>query len=357
MIKVSVIVPVYNIEKYLRECMDSIISQTLKEIEIICVDDGSTDGSPGILDRYAAVYDNIKVIHQQNQGYGSAVNTGINISKGQYIGIVDSDDFISPYMYEKLYGKAVLLDADFVKSNFFEVKGSAPKYKLRHFNTISKEYEKIQDSTGERSKKAIFDYRTMKVWTGIYKLSFIKENGIEFNESPGAAFQDNGFWFQTAVCAKRVGFLNDAFYYYRKDNMGSSIHDKDKVYDIVGEYNFIREFLKKDNERFKEYYKYFVIQKYYAYIDNFRRISEKHKLPFLRKAAKEFESDISKMNEIETDSYMLDEYAVGEMLRIVDSPEIYYYESSVDRLKKAYKKIDEDFYELKNIMANGKGKL
>ena len=103
MIKVSVIVPVYNVEKYLKKCIDSIIKQTLTDMEIICVDDGSTDSCPEILDEYANLDHRIKVIHKTNAGYGHAVNTGFAYAKGEYIGIVESDDYILPEMYETLY--------------------------------------------------------------------------------------------------------------------------------------------------------------------------------------------------------------------------------------------------------------
>ena len=95
--KVSVIIPVYNVEKYLRQCLDSVINQTLKDIEIICVDDGSTDNCPNILDEYAAKDARIKIIHKKNEGYGKAMNVGISHASGEYIGIVEPDDYIDSY--------------------------------------------------------------------------------------------------------------------------------------------------------------------------------------------------------------------------------------------------------------------
>ena len=114
--KVSVIVPVYNIEQYLRECIDSILAQTLTDLEVICVDDGSTDRSPGILDDYASRDPRVHVIHRENHGYGQSVNVGMDRAVGEYIGIVESDDRILPDMYEKLYNAAREYDLDFVKS-------------------------------------------------------------------------------------------------------------------------------------------------------------------------------------------------------------------------------------------------
>ena len=100
--KISVIIPVYNVEKYLRECLDSVINQTLADIEIILVDDGSPDNCPQICDEYALKDNRIKVIHKENGGYGSAMNVGLEKATGEYIGIVEPDDYIDSKMYEDL---------------------------------------------------------------------------------------------------------------------------------------------------------------------------------------------------------------------------------------------------------------
>ena len=112
MIKVSVVIPVYNMEKYLERCMNSVLAQTLKELEIILVDDGGSDGSVAMCDKYAKEYDNVKVLHKKNGGLTSAWKAGSELAEGNYIGYVDSDDFIEPDMYEKLYEEAEKENAD-----------------------------------------------------------------------------------------------------------------------------------------------------------------------------------------------------------------------------------------------------
>ena len=112
--KVSVILPVYNVEKYLKQCMDSIVNQTLKDIEIICVDDGSTDASLSILKEYEKEDDRVKVICQQNAGAGAARNNGLSIATGEYLSFLDSDDFFSLDMLEKSYAEAKKEDADLI---------------------------------------------------------------------------------------------------------------------------------------------------------------------------------------------------------------------------------------------------
>ena len=117
-IKVSVVIPIYNVEKYLRQCLDSVVNQTLKEIEIICVNDGSTDSSPAIINEYAAKDPRIVVIDKANSGYGHSMNCGFDLARGEYIGIVESDDYADPDMFEKLYECAAADGLDVVKSGF-----------------------------------------------------------------------------------------------------------------------------------------------------------------------------------------------------------------------------------------------
>jgi len=117
--RVSIIIPVFNVENYLKECLDSVVNQTLKDIEIICVNDGSTDGSLSILEEYKEKDERIKVISKLNGGYGHTMNVGMDAATGEYIGIVEPDDYIEPDMYEILYIEAVENDVDFIKADFY----------------------------------------------------------------------------------------------------------------------------------------------------------------------------------------------------------------------------------------------
>ena len=122
--KVSIIVPTYNVENYLRECMDSIVGQTLKDIEIICINDGSTDKSLEILKNYAAKDPRIIIVDKKNEGYGVGMNIGLERASGEYIGIVEPDDFVPANMYEDLYNAAKKNDLDFVKADFYRFTGN-----------------------------------------------------------------------------------------------------------------------------------------------------------------------------------------------------------------------------------------
>ena len=118
--KVSVIVPIYKVEKYLVQCIDSIINQTLKDIEIILVDEGDMDACRYIIDHYEQTDSRVKTIHEKNGGYGASVNKGLDIATGEYVAIVESDDFIEPEMYEEMYAYAKKLDADIVNTPYYE---------------------------------------------------------------------------------------------------------------------------------------------------------------------------------------------------------------------------------------------
>ena len=120
MCKVSVITPVYNVKKYLRECLDSLKAQTMDDIEFVCVDDGATDGCGEILDAYAACDERFRIIHKENSGYGASMNAGLRAARGEYIGIVESDDFADKDMFRALYAAADKYKVDVVKSNYWE---------------------------------------------------------------------------------------------------------------------------------------------------------------------------------------------------------------------------------------------
>lgn len=240
-IKVSIIVPVYNVEKYLPICIDSIICQTLREIEIICVDDGSTDNSSVILDQYAIKDERIKVVHKKNGGYGKAVNIGMDLAQGEYVGIVDSDDYILPEMYEILYMNAKKNNLDMIKSDFFLV---YDEYLLKlHNSKLNDYYNKVLES---HYRKWYYLF-IMNTWTGIYKRKFIRENSIKHNETAGASYQDNGFWIQTVSMCNNAMWLDQAFYMHRLDNPFASTKSKEKMLAMLNEYDFAGRILKEKN--------------------------------------------------------------------------------------------------------------
>ena len=238
MTKVSVLVPIYNVEQYLPECLDSLCGQTLKGIEIICINDGSTDASGAILDEYAKNNSNIVVINKKNSGYGDSMNRGLEAATGEYIGIVESDDFIDQNGFEKLYELAKKTDADIVKANYYyhsedkdEIHEVVKNQKTNKATTISDDYNILIEEPG--------------IWSAIYRRDFLNENKIRFRTTPGASYQDTGFFFKTACAAKKIVYTKNAFLHYRTDNANSSVKSLEKVNYVVEEYADIEKFLEK----------------------------------------------------------------------------------------------------------------
>ena len=246
MAKVSIVVPVYNVGVYLEECMESLIRQTLREIEIICVNDGSTDNSPEILRRYAEKDGRIVLIDQENGGYGKAMNTGIDRAKGEYLGIVEPDDYVSLTMFEDLYTIASEQDLDLIKADYYRFTTNEEEetrtLRYTHLSQRKADYRRIFRPTEETES---FFY-VMNTWAGIYRLSFLTEHGIRHQETPGASYQDNGFWFQTFLYAERAMILDKPLYRVRRDNPNSSIRNPGKVYAMNREFDYIRGILERE---------------------------------------------------------------------------------------------------------------
>lgn len=276
---VSIIIPVYNAGQYLRTCLDSAIDQTLKNIEIICVDDGSTDSSPAILAEYALVDPRVRIIRQENRGYGCAVNKGIEAAQGEYLAILESDDFILPGMYECLYALAQQHDLDVVKADFQRFSGHPGRYKTVYANIAT---ENLYGKPIENEPARVLKNAALYNWSGIFRLSFLHENHIRHNETPGASYQDNGFWFQSMAMAKRVYFHKEPFYMLRRDNPNSSIRSKSKVYCIRDEYEYILSFLNRHLEIYDELIHVYWWARFANYRFNYLRIEPKYKAEFAK---------------------------------------------------------------------------
>lgn len=238
MSKVTIIVPVYNQENYLRECLDSLINQTLKDIEILCIDDGSTDSSSEILYAYEVQDKRVKVIYKENTGYGDSVNVGLSRAESKYIGIVESDDFVERDMFERLYQKAEEFNTDIIKAdyyNYYTKSGLAQK--SNNFDTFSKN----QILSQEEKNNLVFG--ASSIWCGLYRKDFLRDNNIWFLNSPGASYQDTSFSFISNITAKRVVLIDKALLFYRSDNINSSVNDCRKLYCIVNEFNYIKRYI------------------------------------------------------------------------------------------------------------------
>lgn len=283
MTKVSVLVPVYNVENYLRECLDSIIDQTIDDYEIICINDGSTDSSLDILKEYAEKYSYLKIINKQNSGYGSSLNIGLNFAQGEYISIIESDDFVMPDMLESLYELATNNNCDIVKSDWFNYwtkddlavkNGKIPKGIANKIITASDfpEILVLQPS----------------IWSAIYKKDFLLNNDIHFLETPGASYQDTSFSFKAFCLAEKILLTEKSYLYYRQDNAFSSINSTDKAFSICNEYEEINKFLNNNKKIKNQFNTQRLISQYKAYIWTLKRIAQEFRLEFTKMFSRSF---------------------------------------------------------------------
>lgn len=287
MAKVSIILPIYNVQEYLRECLESVVCQTLQDIEIICVNDGSTDKSLQIIEEYAAVDDRFVIISGPNGGYGKAMNKGLDRATGEYIGIVEPDDYVDLKMYEDLYRVASEHDLDFVKADFYRFTRNESGEESLQYELLDKDKKRYGELLCPAQDPSCIRF-TMNTWTGIYRRAFIEKYAIRHNETPGASFQDNGFYFQTFAFAKRAMIVNQPYYRNRRDNPNSSVKSKAKVYCMNIEYDHIRDILMGDRklwERFKYMYWW---KKYHNYWFTYNRIDDSYKREYLERMRQEY---------------------------------------------------------------------
>jgi glycosyltransferase involved in cell wall biosynthesis len=305
MVKISLIVPVYNVEQYLKECLDSIANQSLKDIEIICIDDGSTDNSLAILNEYSLKDDRFIVISQENQGQGIARNKGVDIAKGEYLFFVDPDDWIAEGALEKLYKFAKENSANVVKFNYREYNDYSGKYESTSF---AKHIMRLYGF--DLMLNPVYNWRQFKkgclinldlhVWTYLYSRDFINKNNIRF--APTRRGEDHLFSDGAILLTDKIYYLNKYFYFYRC-RKGSAVNTQDKynlqVFDNI---NMMKEFLIKHSlyeeleEEFIAYAKQVLLWHYWQnpkdVLEEYKRRSREY-FP-TDKEFKKFQSDTQK---------------------------------------------------------------
>lgn len=278
--KMSVLVPIYNVEKFLRQCLDSLVNQTLKDIEIICLNDGSTDNSLEIINEYAKDDARIVIVDKPNSGYGDSMNKGLEKARGEYVGIVESDDFIDLDAFEKLYSLAKSHNAEVVRANYY----------FNKENKDTKNYYINPADAGrivDPAQHTWIFYQSPAIWSAIYRRDFLEKSEINFLPTPGASYQDTGFNFKVWASAHRAYFTTDAFLHYRIDNEASSINNPGKVMNVCYEYEEIEKYLKK-HELFKELGPLMEAAKFGAYYWNILRLKPKLLPDFLERVKKEY---------------------------------------------------------------------
>ncbi len=250
--KISIIIPVYNAEKYLRECLDSVINQTFKDIEIICIDDGSADNSFSILQSYAEKDDRIKLLRQENQGPSAARNLGLKNATGEYITFVDADDYVSEKMCEKAYEKAITTKVDIVLFSFFQF--TSDKILL------DDRLQQLSNNT-----PSVFDFLSVaedfislapvETVGKFYKAEIIKNNNITFPENIRLG-EDMCFYYSICMTNPTITIIPEAFYYYRINTENSLVKRPNAMYLLYElllclQKNFLNSKLKNEKEVFE----------------------------------------------------------------------------------------------------------
>ena len=266
--KVSVIVPVYNVERYLRRCLDSLVNQTLEEIEIILINDGSTDGSLSILEEYALKDSRIRVINQENQKQGAARNNGLKVAQGEYVGFVDSDDWVDEDFLEKLYNSAKNNDADISVATIIRKREYVQKYRV--YYTEEKVYETLKD------KIEICNIpKCCYVWNKLYK----KELLIGFDFTVDRYFEDVLWLLEIIKKANKIVTVPNSNYYYWVNNNSTvkKLPSAKKQEDSYFAKKYVIKFFRRNNLEL---------------IDNYKNVTKKIRyilnIPFLKLKERDF---------------------------------------------------------------------
>ena len=273
---VSVLVPIYNVERYLRQALESIRMQTFSQFEVVCINDGSTDGSRDIVQDFLDADPRFRVIDKPNSGYGASMNRGIQEARGRYIAILESDDFYDSDALRKLMTVALQLNADVVKGDywFYWSEGRGRNVPARV----------IEGAMAGHLFNAWDEPQILlanpSVWSAVYKRSFLLGNGLKMLETPGASFQDLGFTFKVMASAERIYCIEDQVVHYRQDNEQSSVNNPAKVFCVCDEFDSIEDFLDAVPAR-KVLRPYLFRLRYDSYMWNFERLAPQLRGQFL----------------------------------------------------------------------------
>lgn len=317
--KVSILVPICNVERYLRECLDGLVNQSLEDIEIICINDGSTDSSLSIIREYERRDQRIVVIDKPNSGYGDSMNRGIEIAHGEYVGIVESDDFAVIDMFEKLYKAAKKDNLDIVRSNYrAHITGQDPADDALVENlAICGSYSRVFNPM---DNPRVFMCQPA-IWTSIYKKSMLDEHDVRFLPTPGASFQDTAFYFKAFYAASRVMLLKEGYLHYRIDNANSSVKNQNKLFCVCDEYAEVWRYAKSDPEKLEVMKSWIPRQQFEGYLWNLNRLSPELQQRFYPRYVEEFK----KIREVGLiDSARFDERTLGRLNAMIDDPESYF---------------------------------
>ena len=316
--EISVLIPVYNVERYVGACLDSLLEQDFTNFEAVVINDGSTDTSREILERYAQKDERVRIIDKPNSGYGASMNRGLAEARGTYIGILESDDVMVPGALRLLYETACEKNAQVVKGNFWLWWSGN--------NTVSERselFEVVPKSLADKvvapaSEGLEIFYQKPSIWSALYRADFLEQEHIKFLETPGASYQDAGFNFKVWVAAQRAAFIDEPILKYRQDNEASSVHSPGKVFCVMDEHEEMRRWLGARPGDHRILLKVLGRMKLNNYLWNYDRLSAELKPAFLERACPDLARD---MAEGFMDEQLIGPVKFTELQCLISSPE------------------------------------
>lgn len=282
--EVSILVPIYNTEKYLRQCLESVRQQTFSDFEVLCINDGSTDSSKEIIEEYVAQDSRFVLIDKENTGYGKSMNLGIKKASGKYMMILESDDYYLPTMVEKLYAVMESQNVDIAKADFYQIKNDDTLEQFHNFTELV-----TNQPFCPREAIRIFRIHP-SIWTSMYRKQFLIDKDIWFSETPGASYQDISFSFKALINAKQIVCLEEALMCYRVSNLDSSINNPKKIWCVCDEIKEIEQYVTA-HFKSEESIIWLLIDwiRYRNYLWNYEKLPYVYKYAFLIKMNQEFQ--------------------------------------------------------------------
>ncbi len=336
---ISILIPSKNSMDYYSECILSALRQTLSDIEILCIDAQSDDGTRELILDTAQIDPRVRLIDSDKASYGYQINQGIAQAQGEFIMILESDDYLEQDAVQYYYNLITKHDLDFVRSDhdLFKGEGDNRSFSRRILSSFKGYYNKVMNP----SQTVECMYLTNLMQSGMFRRSFLVENNINLHETPGASYQDAGFWWQAYTQAERVMFTKDIKYHLRRDNPNSSVLSKDKVFAICDEYDFIHDYLiKNDLHRFLGMC---AKRRFDNYQWNAKRIGDWHRPAFFERFAEDFRK-LRDNNEL--DRTYFSPRMWNRINLIIDLGAAYYWNEwhhlrRIDALKASNKKLTE----------------
>ena len=336
MAEISVIIPVYNVEKYLERCLDSVINQTFEEIEIICVNDGSTDNSRKILEEYKNKDSRVVIIDKENGGLSSARNAGMKVATGKFISFIDSDDWVNLSFLEKLYKNITTLNTDISICGVHqydelsqEINDNLPYFTLECFdNSFNNKVFSYEDT-----KNFMMEVPVM-AWNKLYRKSFLDECNAQFPE--GLIWEDGPFFFSIYFKTQKVSVIRDLLYYYRINRKGSIVQKGGKPFmDIIDVVELMYNSI-KDLPCFDEIKYEFYFRKAEDIVFRYDLISSKYKNEFSKRLKEKkflFDNEIFDFKLIEKQ----EPYTYRNLFAIIDKFHVFKAYINKQKIKYMYK--------------------